>query len=221
MINLAMSTGRVQLIKGRVEGMDGRSVRLAGSPSIPADAIVLAMGPWTLPALSNWLHFPLSTILEHKIHSVVVGTTSVWEPVVIFTDIEASSQEVEIVPRPDCTVYACGAQVEEPLPANASLVEPNDNAIDDLVARVALVVGGNNSLDQRQACYLPQTQNGLPIIGHIRNGIYVATGHGCWGILNSTGTAAALSELILDGSCTSIDLSLFSPERWQQHNGII
>jgi glycine/D-amino acid oxidase-like deaminating enzyme len=42
-------------------------------------------------------------------------------------------------------------------------------------------------------------------------GIYVATGHSVWGILNAP--AETMAELIVDGVARTIDLSLFHPGR--------
>jgi glycine/D-amino acid oxidase-like deaminating enzyme len=41
-----------------------------------------------------------------------------------------------------------------------------------------------------QSCHLPVSSDGLPIMGKLPDvtGAYVATGHGCWGILNSPAT---------------------------------
>jgi len=44
-------------------------------------------------------------------------------------------------------------------------------------------------------------------------GIYVATGHNVWGILNAPATGEALSELIADGVARSTDLAPFDPIR--------
>ena len=67
-----------------------------------------------------------------------------------------------------------------------------------------------------QACYLPCTNDGLPVIGEMPGvkGCYVATGHSCWGILNAPATGAALAELILDGQAKIVDLAPFSPARF-------
>jgi glycine/D-amino acid oxidase-like deaminating enzyme len=48
----------------------------------------------------------------------------------------------------------------------------------------------------------------LPLIGEYPGvqGLYIATGHSCWGILNSPVTGLMMSELIVDGKISSIDL---------------
>lgn len=67
-----------------------------------------------------------------------------------------------------------------------------------------------------QACYLPCSTDGLPIIGELPGvkGCYVATGHSCWGILNAPATGASLAELILDGKAKTVNLEPFSPARF-------
>ena len=44
-------------------------------------------------------------------------------------------------------------------------------------------------------------------------GVYVATGHSVWGILNAPATGEALAELIVDGVARSTDLAPFDPNR--------
>jgi glycine/D-amino acid oxidase-like deaminating enzyme len=67
----------------------------------------------------------------------------------------------------------------------------------------------------RQACFRPLTQDGLPLIGKVpgSEGVYVATGHNVWGILNAPATGEALAELIVDGAARSTDLAPFDPAR--------
>ena len=46
-------------------------------------------------------------------------------------------------------------------------------------------------------------------------GAYVATGAGCWGILCGPATGLAMSELVLDGAASSVDLAPFDPSRFR------
>jgi glycine/D-amino acid oxidase-like deaminating enzyme len=50
------------------------------------------------------------------------------------------------------------------------------------------------------------------------HGVYVATGHSVWGMLNAPGTAEALAELITTGIASSLDLAPFSPSRMAAAN---
>lgn len=62
----------------------------------------------------------------------------------------------------------------------------------------------------KQSCYLPTTNDGLPVIGELPGvkGAFVASGHGCWGILNSPATGEAVAEMLVDGKAKSLDLRL-------------
>jgi glycine/D-amino acid oxidase-like deaminating enzyme len=66
-----------------------------------------------------------------------------------------------------------------------------------------------------QACYRPVTRDGLPLIGRVPavEGLYVATGHSVWGILNAPATAEAMAELIVEGAAHAVDISAFDPGR--------
>lgn len=75
---------------------------------------------------------------------------------------------------------------------------------------------GDAGVKAEQACFLPCTDDGLPIIGELPGvkGCYVATGHSCWGSLNGSATGAAVAELVLDGLAHIVDLTPFSPARF-------
>lgn len=66
-----------------------------------------------------------------------------------------------------------------------------------------------------QACYLPISADNVPLLGPVPglSGAYVATGHGCWGILNGPASGLAMAELIMDGKAQCVDLSPFSMNR--------
>lgn len=121
-------------------------------------------------------------------------------------------------PRPDNSVYCCGISSEENPPPSADDIEIRPEAIKILKQVVASVNEdlGKSSILKEQACFLPCSDDGLPIIGQIPNlprGCYIATGHSCWGILLSLATGLGLSEMIVDGKSTSIDLNPFDPAR--------
>jgi glycine/D-amino acid oxidase-like deaminating enzyme len=69
--------------------------------------------------------------------------------------------------------------------------------------------------DRSQACFRPATQDGLPLIGKVPHseGIYVATGHSVWGILNAPATGEALAKLIAEGVSLITELKAFDPAR--------
>jgi glycine/D-amino acid oxidase-like deaminating enzyme len=102
-------------------------------------------------------------------------------------------------------------------PVDPAAVTPDASAIDRLQAicgRLSPMFRAERII-ARQACFRPVTQDGLPMIGKMpqSEGIYVATGHNVWGILNAPATGEALAELIADGCARSTDLTPFDPTR--------
>jgi glycine/D-amino acid oxidase-like deaminating enzyme len=196
---------------GNVVGVD-----LGGEP-VEADAIVIAMGPWSVLA-ARWLSFP--AVWSLKGHSIIFETGALIPPEALFLEFEetdGSTLSPEVFPRPDGTTYVCAISTESPLPVDPASVVPDDGAIDRLKAlctRISPVLAGSRVLTSG-ACHRPITRDGLPLIGAVpgARGVYVATGHSVWGILNAPATAEAIAELILDGAARAIDLAPFDPAR--------
>jgi glycine/D-amino acid oxidase-like deaminating enzyme len=71
-------------------------------------------------------------------------------------------------------------------------------------------------VESEQACYLPLSPDGSPVIGAVPGvqGAYIAAGHSCWGILNGPATGLAMAELIVEGRSKSVDIGAFSPSRF-------
>jgi glycine/D-amino acid oxidase-like deaminating enzyme len=69
----------------------------------------------------------------------------------------------------------------------------------------------------RRACYLPTLDVGAssdPLVGHTElAGLLLATGHSCWGISNAPATGKAISELIIDGKVSCMDVASLDPRR--------
>jgi glycine/D-amino acid oxidase-like deaminating enzyme len=206
---------------GKVTGLLRRGGDVVGvdldGEAIEADAIVIAMGPWSAIA-ARWLSLP--PVFGLKGHSIVFETGELIPPEALFLEYEETDGSMlapEVFPRPDGTTYVCAISSESPLPADPTSVAPDDGAIDRLKAlcdRISPVLAASRVL-ATGACYRPLARDGLPLIGAVTGvrGVYVATGHGVWGILNAPSTAEAVAELILDGAATTIDLAPFDPAR--------
>nr|AIG56142.1 secreted protein [Achlya hypogyna] len=219
MLEEALATGKCSFVRGRVDSIEDKTVVLGDGQQVAADAIVLAMGPWTPTMLSFLFDFPnISPPQLHKIHSVIVqdDATPAWDPRVVFGVVANSEDELEIVPRANGTAYVCGAHVPQPLPSNAAGVLPDPSSIAEILHGLGKFSGRAHSPDTASnACYLPQTKDYTPVVGALRDGVFVSTGHSCWGLLNSTGSALAMTELLLHGKATSVDLEPFAPERFE------
>ncbi len=192
-----------------------RGVKVGGQV-VEADAVVLAMGPWT-GRLAGRVGLPRIDGL--KGYSVSLAAPDVPADAVFldYRTAEGRQLEPEIFPRPDGEVYVCGMSDPTPLPESPQDVEVNEASCAILAraaGRVSSVLAAA-PITRRQACYRPVTDDGLPLIGRVPGlaGAYVATGHGPWGILNAPATGQALAELITDGTASLVDLGPFDPAR--------
>jgi glycine/D-amino acid oxidase-like deaminating enzyme len=184
---------------------------------IEGDAVVIAMGPWSVLA-ARWL--PVPAIYGLKGHSLLFKSASPLTPHALFVDYEAEDGSVdtpEVFPRPDGTTYVCGLSSEAPLPDDPAQVMPDPGAPERLRAMTAGFAPGLATAEivAVQACYRPVARDGLPLIGPVSGlaDAYLATGHSVWGMLNAPATGEALAELIAEGGTRTFDLSSFNPAR--------
>ncbi|VUC24264.1 unnamed protein product [Clonostachys rosea] len=186
--------------------------------------IIVAAGPWTGVVL------PQAKVEGLRAHSVVYEAEV--SPYAVFTDIELPSNYIpehrakmgqkrkhkgrvdpEIYARPFGEVYACGEpDTAIPLPETADQVECDESQCDDIISYIGTIssVLGAAPIKAKQACYLPRHmrfgQESGPLIGKTKTpGLYVASGHTCWGIQNGPATGKLMSEFIFDGDAQSAD----------------
>jgi glycine/D-amino acid oxidase-like deaminating enzyme len=222
MMGAAINRG-AQLHIGRVSGLtcssDARRVTgvVVDGEVIEGDAVVIAMGPWSVLA-AEWLPMPM--IYGLKGHSLVFRTRRPVSPHALFVEYEAADGSVdtpEVFPRLDGTVYVCGLSSEAPLPADPAAVLPDPGAHQRLRAMTGTFAPALAEAEvvAAQACYRPVARDGLPLIGRVRGleGAYVATGHSVWGMLNAPAAGEAIAELIVEGRTRSVDIRAFDPAR--------
>ncbi|KAF9045567.1 FAD dependent oxidoreductase [Panaeolus papilionaceus] len=234
MLSLAKETGSVDEITGRVTKITRENGSVTGieyivteedgtemSKSMTATHVVVAEGAWSPNIL------PEIPIAATRAHSITIRPRKDVEisPYVLFTEIEdpnssskrAPHSSPEIYARPDGEVYACGPGDDEPLPKTVDDVQVDSTSCDLIFQQVSSISQQlrEGTVEKRQACYLPSVSaGGGPIIGEasdIAKGLYIGTGHTCWGICNAPGTARALSELILTGKITCANLKKLRP----------
>ena len=231
MLDAAVAEG-ARLVEGRVTGVsfDGRrasgvtvegagGVDPEGAGIIAADAVVIAMGPWSLLA-SQWL--PLPPVYGLKGHSFVLQSSEAIPAQALFVEYEAADGQSftpEIVPRADGTTYVCGVSSQSPLPLDPAAVAADAGAHERLLAMTARIAPGlgRAAILKTQTCFRPVTVDGLPFIGAVPGvpGAFVATGHSVWGMLNAPATAEALAGLIVEGKSGGVALSAFDPARME------
>jgi glycine/D-amino acid oxidase-like deaminating enzyme len=196
---------------GRVTGVDVEDA------IVEADAVVIAMGPWSILA-ARWLRLP--PVFGLKGHSLVFETGDRIPAQAAFLEYQERAGAVltpELFPRTDGTTYVCGISGEDVVPLDPARVVPDNGALYRLEAmcRALSPVLAEAPIVARQACFRPVTRDGLPLIGAVPGiaGAYIATGHSVWGILNAPATGEALAELIVDGAARTVDLAPFDPGR--------
>ena len=193
--------------------------------------VIVAAGPWTGRLV------PRTRVTGLRAHSVVFAADV--SPHAVFTNITLPADwapphraargqrrrhrgtvDPEVYARPGGEVYACG----EPdravsLPETADLVRTDEAQCDDMVSYLATVspVLAAAPVAAKQACYMPQFEDGqgAPLIGPTSvAGLWVASGHTCWGIQNGPGTGKLLSEFIFEGTARSADVAELDPRRY-------
>ncbi len=197
---------RVRL--GRSAELDGQGDAVSGvlvdGQRLPADAVLVAAGPWSAelvdptgqwaPIRRRWgvvvetelANGPVHVLEEAEIGDVI-GTESAAGPVTAGPSQDLGGEELvdfSLVPGPDTT--AVGSTFLARAPDPAAWVEP-------ILTRAAAFVPGVADAPIRgtRSCARPQSADGRPLIGRVpgRPGLYLCAGHGSWGI--STGPASA------------------------------
>lgn len=114
--------------------------------------------------------------------------------------------------------FSCGQSDNEPLPATTADVKPSPAAIKILHAQAAtltphLDAAAHAKIHAEQACFLPLSSRGTPLIGAVpgQKNVFVASGHSCWGICNAPGTGKVMSEILVEGKATSADVRGLAP----------
>jgi glycine/D-amino acid oxidase-like deaminating enzyme len=209
-----------EIRRGRITGIvrtdkKARGVELDGS-IIDADAVVIAMGPWSLLA-AGWMDLPV--VFGQRSPSLVYDTGNDVPAHALFLEYQDEREgalTVEVFPRADGSTHVTAFSGQQPLPLDPTVITAEADEIARLVAICERLSPAfrEDRIIARQACFRPVTQDGLPLIGEVpgSEGIYVATGHNVWGILNAPATGEALAELIA-GQRPRVDLSPFDPKR--------
>jgi len=211
-----LRTGAVDGLALSRDGSVAHGVTLAGEV-LQADAVVVAMGPW-----SNLFRdvLGLPPVGGLKGYSVVLEPREPVPAQALFVDYESAGGDrpsPELVPRPDGTVWLCGLPSSDPLPEDPGAVSVAPGAaatLQRIAGNLSPALSGARLLTA-QACYRPICADAMPLIGAAPavEGAYVATGHNCWGMLNAPATGLAMSELLLDGVASSVDLAPLDPGR--------
>jgi glycine/D-amino acid oxidase-like deaminating enzyme len=219
LVDAAVARGAV-LVTGVVDGLtpsggDAQWIVSVDGHPVPADVVVLTLGPWTTRAAA-WVPLPA----VHALKGASITLAADVPAQAVFSEHigrDGRRSAPEIYPRPGGVVYVNGYPENAPLPDDPDAIAPSARACDELhrVAGVHSSALRDAQVLTRRACYRPVTADGVPIIGPVPGspGVFVATGHGPWGILNAPSTGRMVAEMILAGASRSLDAEPFLPSR--------
>lgn len=199
----------VTVRSGKVSGVvqeDGRvtGVRV-GSEVVPADVVVIAMGPWSLEA-SDWLglRVPVEPLKGQIVKVRPQRPLPVWQ--------FGHGGNYGVAKGPEMVFL--GTTEERSGFDVGTTIEARDEILEFGVGFASELEGAE--LIEQTACLRPLSEDGLPIMGAVPGieGAYVATGHGRQGILQSPPSGLAMAELILNGETAVLDMTKFDPARF-------
>lgn len=218
-MNAALAQG-ADFRRGRVTGIVRDATRAKGvevdGGIIEADAVVVAMGPWSRLA-AQWMRLP--AVYGQRSPSIVydIGRNVPADALFLDCETDGSAVSIEVFPRADGSTHVTALSDIAPLPLDPAAVTPDLDAIARLQTmseRLSPLFRPERIIAQ-QACFRPVTEDGLPLIGRVpqSEGLYVATGHNVWGILHAPATGEAMAQLIAEGAARQVDLAPFDPAR--------
>src|SRR5262249_56957132 len=139
-----------------------RGVVLDSGETVEGDAVVIALGPWSILA-ARWL--PLPAVYGFKGHSLVFKSGDSIPAEALFLEYREASGEMlspELFPRADGTTWVCAISTIGPLP-----LDPNDVAADEgaharleALCRNISPALASAPIKARQACFRPVTEDG-------------------------------------------------------------
>jgi glycine/D-amino acid oxidase-like deaminating enzyme len=197
---------------------------------VPCSRLILTAGAWS-PLLFKSLfpasktRIPISQLAGHSLllrnHFFKDDDSDVCHAV-FATDTLGFSPEY--FSRAGGEVYLAGLNSTMiPLPNLASDSKPNPEAIKQLkdcaVAMMGSVEGKEVEVTRGALCFRAVTSSGRPIVSRISDaqlgafktkggaegGVFLAAGHGAWGISQGPGTGCVIAELV-EGRTTSADI---------------
>lgn len=203
-----VTVSSLSIIDGQISGVYAIRVENGASVSVPCDNLVIAAGPWTGPLSEVLLPKPIP-ITSFAGHSIIL-TPSVppsADCLMAIVHTENTTYHAQIIPRSSGEIYISGINDTLDLPPtpDAAVIQATEIAKLKLIADTLLP---EYSIKHEQLCFRPMTKQGLPFItAHPEvKGVYVAAGHGHFGIILGPGTGKVLGEMIL-GEVLSVDIN--------------
>jgi D-hydroxyproline dehydrogenase subunit beta len=211
---------------------DGDRVRgvVTDEGLIPADAVVLAAGPWSGSLLRPLgLHIPVTGARGWLVHLAperpvlsrlinragwhILGEESGIPPQraeEVATAYPEPDVGTLLQQNPDGTLLAGGSRQPVITP------EPEDPAVPRRILRAAIRLVPSLAHATVLSAWWgirPMTPDGRPVVGPVRDGLVVATGHGGQGVILGGGTATVVASMVL-GEEPPFDPEPYAPSRF-------
>lgn len=192
---------------------------------IPCDALVISAGAWTtlvyrtlFPAAPRAPH--ISSLAGHSLVFKSPHWTAADEAEgggvchAVFTT-HPGGFSPEIFSRVGGHIWLGGLNDAHPdVPELATDVKTDEKSTETLREVGRWLCGDELEVIREGLCHRPVTRTGVPLVARVPEGdlggvkgrVYVASGHGPWGISLSLGTGLVVSEMVL-GKKTSADIS--------------
>ncbi|KZL84632.1 fad dependent oxidoreductase superfamily [Colletotrichum incanum] len=213
---------------------DLASVRIGETTSstetdVPCTRLVVAAGAWSPRVFSQLfpgasLEVPVSSLAGHSLVVKPSRSSETQQPgchAIFSTDGAGFSPE--LFSRVGGHIYIAGVNSSVPLPGLPSQAPVSAEAIAQLKTTAERIVdGGGAGLEvvRQGLCFRPVTTSGAPILTRIPDGrlgglstragadggVFLAAGHGPWGISLSLGTGRVMAEM-MQGRKLSADIS--------------
>lgn len=198
------------VLEGQVTGLvhrDGRVTgAMVGDMTVPCDAVVMAMGPWS-GAAAEWLGVPLPV---EPLKGEIIRMRMDGPPL----PFDIVTPAISLFNRPVKQVWL--ASTQQRLGFDREVSEWGYQTLHKPAVQLMPSIA-EASLVQQTACLRPITPDDLPILGAVPGwqGAYVATAGGTKGILLGAGMGKAIADLILAGQ-TELSIDEMRLERFNR-----
>ncbi|KAF2747918.1 FAD dependent oxidoreductase-like protein superfamily [Sporormia fimetaria CBS 119925] len=230
-VRLHQPAKAVAILKDANNVLSGVRISEEGEESeIPCSRIIVSSGAWSPRVFSTLFpdattRIPVTPLGGHSLilRNPFFKETSTEEVCHAVFATDKLGFAPEFFSRKGGDVYLAGLNTTMiPLPDVASDAKPNPEAVDKMKACAAEMMGSIEGKDietKRAAlCFRPVTSSGRPILDRVpdnklglrtrvgkEGGVFVAAGHGAWGISQSCATGLCLAELV-EGRETSANI---------------
>ncbi|CAL8581474.1 hypothetical protein XPA_007164 [Xanthoria parietina] len=180
--------------------------------SLAGHSLLLRSSRWPPPS-SDTVPPDLNSI-HHGTDDSMAGAKTQPPCHALFTSDPAASYSPELFTRlPSGHIYLAGLNGPYPLPSlpTERIIDPE--AIETLKRTAESLLGkGEFEVEREALCWRPVTGRGVPIVGPAKNkrgegeqDVWIAAGHGPWGISMSLGTGYVVAEMV-QGRETTADV---------------